>query len=139
MLIAKKNTTIRILRCVRQYTVKCLFYQRPIEHPHSEELRAISEVLDEVEGLVELVEMDRVEEGRIDAGRGRPGMSAEQVLRAAIVQQLRHWTFDELAWHLADSRSLTARSCAISNRVQPSAGRVMFIDPLASMRTIALR
>lgn len=79
-----------------------------IEHPHSEELFALSEVLDEVEGLVELVAMDLTEEGTIDAGRGRPGMAAEQVLRAAVVQQLRQWTFDELAWHLADSRSYRA-------------------------------
>lgn len=96
----------------------------PIEHPHSEELRTISELLDEVEGLVELVEMDLIEEGRIDRGRGRPGMSAEQVLRAAIVQQLRQWTFDELAWHLADSRSYQA-FC-----------RIGFADPVPKRSTL---
>ena len=38
-----------------------------------------------------------------DVGRG--GMSAEQVLRALLVKQLNQFTYRELAFHLADSRS----------------------------------
>jgi len=36
---------------------------------------------------------------------GREGMTAEQVLRCAILKQYRSLTFKELAFHLRDSRS----------------------------------
>ena len=38
-------------------------YTPPMEHPHREEFRTISELLDEGMGPVELLEMDLVEEG----------------------------------------------------------------------------
>lgn len=79
-----------------------------IEHVHADELRAISDVLDEHPELLELVEMELVEEGAVDVTKGRRGMTAEQVLRAAIAQQLRQWTFEMLAWNLADSQSYRA-------------------------------
>lgn len=46
------------------------------------------------------------------AGEGRAGMTAEQVLRAAVLKQINTWSYDELSFHLADSP--TYRSfCAI--------------------------
>jgi len=37
--------------------------------------------------------------------RARRGLSAEQVLRALIVKQLNNFSYRDLAFHLADSRS----------------------------------
>jgi IS5 family transposase len=43
-----------------------------------------------------------------DPETGRLGMTAEQVLRCAIVKQYRNLTYEELAFHLVDSRSFRA-------------------------------
>jgi IS5 family transposase len=77
-----------------------------IEHSRADELRAIGEVLDETPGLYRFVQLDLCD--GIDPGNGRAGMCAEQVLRCAIAQKLEQWTFDQLAFHLADSQSFKA-------------------------------
>src|SRR5262249_20479828 len=46
--------------------------------------------------------------GGIDADRGRNGMSGEQVLRALLVKQANGFSYEELAFHLADSQSYRA-------------------------------
>ena len=40
---------------------------------------------------------------RIDPTNGRDGMTAEQVLRALIIKQMNGYSYEELAFHLADS------------------------------------
>jgi IS5 family transposase len=65
------------------------------------ELEAISLVLDQNPGILDLVFRDLVKYQRTDTGRG--GMSAEQVLRGAILKQYRELTYEELAFHLEDS------------------------------------
>jgi len=65
------------------------------------ELEAISQVLDQNPGILELVFQDLVTYQRTDTGRG--GMTAEQVLRCAILKQYRELTYEELAFHLEDS------------------------------------
>jgi IS5 family transposase len=45
---------------------------------------------------------------QVSATRGREGMSAEQVLRALVVKQLGGFSYDELAFQLADSNSYRA-------------------------------
>jgi IS5 family transposase len=42
---------------------------------------------------------------RVSSRRGREGMSGEQVLRVMLVKQLGTFSYDELAFHLADSMS----------------------------------
>jgi IS5 family transposase len=65
------------------------------------ELEAISLVLDNNLGILDLVFRDLVKYQRADTGRG--GMTAEQVLRCAILKQYRELTYEELAFHLEDS------------------------------------
>ena len=73
-----------------------------IDHQHAWELEAISEILDTVPEVLELVEKD-LTAGR-DPNNGRPGMSAEQVLRVLVVKQMNEYSYEELSFHLADSR-----------------------------------
>jgi IS5 family transposase len=40
---------------------------------------------------------------RIDPTKGRDGMTAEQVLRAMLIKQMNGYSYEELAFHLADS------------------------------------
>jgi transposase, IS5 family len=65
------------------------------------ELEAISQVLDQNPGILDLVFRDLVKYQRTDTGRD--GMTAEQVLRGAILKQYRELTYEELAFHLEDS------------------------------------
>jgi IS5 family transposase len=46
--------------------------------------------------------------GGIDPDHGRDGMSGEQVLRALIIKQANGFSYEQLAFHLADSQSYRA-------------------------------
>ncbi len=69
----------------------------------AKELEQISKVLDETPKLVEIVYEDLIRTVRADTGR--EGMSAEQVLRCAILKQYRQLSYEELSYHLDDSWS----------------------------------
>lgn len=75
-----------------------------IEHEHADELRQISEILDGLPNAVELVHADLVLPGT-KPNKGRKGMTADQVLRALVIKQMNGFSYDELAFHLADSNS----------------------------------
>jgi IS5 family transposase len=75
-----------------------------IDHPKAKELDAISCILDENATMVDRVLQDLG--GGTKKIAGANGMSAEQVLRAAIVKQLFGLSYHELAFHLADSTCL---------------------------------
>jgi IS5 family transposase len=70
------------------------------------ELEAISQLLNENRPILEYVYDDLI--GLKDPETGRMGMTAEQVLRCAILKQYRDLTYEELAFHLVDSRSFRA-------------------------------
>lgn len=72
------------------------------------ELEAISQVLDQNPGILDLIFQDLVEYQRTDTGRD--GMTAEQVLRCAILKQYRDLTYEELAFHLEDSMAFRSFS-----------------------------
>ena len=73
-----------------------------IDHPHAEELQRISEILDDNPIINEWVLQDLTREvTRTDTGA--QGMSAEQVIRAAIIKQMEGYSYEELAFHLLDS------------------------------------
>lgn len=75
-----------------------------IEHPHAKELGAISEILDRNPIIYELVLQDL--RGKLRSScLGAQGMTAEQVVRAAIVKQMEECSYEELAFHLVDSIS----------------------------------
>jgi len=65
------------------------------------ELKGISDILDATPSVMDLVFQDLVKTHRPDTGR--EGMTAEQVLRCAILKQYRELTYEEMAFHLEDS------------------------------------
>ncbi len=75
----------------------------PINHKHAKELIRISLVLDQLSDVTELVHQDLVRPGT-RPHQGRRGMSAKQVLRALIIKLMNGWGYEQLAFHLADSR-----------------------------------
>jgi IS5 family transposase len=75
--------------------------QAPIDHEHAWELGEISDILDSTPQVLAAIERDLREGRRSDVGR--PGMTAEQVLRALVVKQMNGYSYDQLAFHLADS------------------------------------
>ena len=80
------------------------------DHIHSREVEAISRILDERPEAAKWVHQDLVRgDGRqVSEQRGREGMTGEQVLRVILVKQLGGFSYDELAFHLADSLSYRA-------------------------------
>jgi IS5 family transposase len=76
--------------------------QEYINHPHSEELQRISDILDESPIINELVLQDLTCNKNV-SDTGAEGMSAEQVIRAAIVKQMERYSYEDLAFHLIDS------------------------------------
>ena len=81
-------------------------------HPQQRELEAISNIIDNTPTISEYVLQD-LNRGRIMKRRtGARGMSADQVLRAAIVMRLFEFTYEQLAFNIYDSRCLR-RFCRI--------------------------
>lgn len=78
-----------------------------VDHIHAAELRAMSEVLDANPQIAEIVHADLVQTG-VDPTIGREGMIAETVLRALLVKQMNGFSYEQLSFHLADSRSYRA-------------------------------
>lgn len=76
-----------------------------IVHVHARELHKMSAVLDAMPEAAALVHADLACRGgkKIDTTKGREGMTAEQVMRAAMVKQMNGFSYEELAFHLADS------------------------------------
>jgi len=82
-------------------------------HVQAKELEAISGIIDSKPIIYQLVLQDLCK-GRPASGRraGAKGMSAEQVLRAAVALRLYEFTYQELAFHIVDSQSIR-RFCRI--------------------------
>ncbi|MGQ0649698.1 MAG: ISNCY family transposase [Gemmatimonadaceae bacterium] len=79
-----------------------------IDHPHAEELAAMSALLDEQPELARLVQQDLEAGCAKNSQTGRPGLTGEQTLRALLLRQLTGWTYEELAFHVADSATYRA-------------------------------
>ena len=76
------------------------------EHTLSQELRAISELLDRHPRISEWVLKDLLPSGVNPTGR--EGYSADSITRAAILKQIRGLTYDDLAFAIDDSASTKA-------------------------------
>jgi transposase, IS5 family len=82
------------------------------DHPQALELEAISDIIDDNPTIREHIIKD-LNKGKIFKRKtGARGMSADQILRAAIIMILFSFTYEELAFHISDSRSLR-RFCRI--------------------------
>ncbi len=76
------------------------------DHPKAKELATISEILDNNFSIYDLVLQDLGSPSHDNDGEnGARGMTAEQVLRAAIIKQIEGCSYRELDFHLADSRA----------------------------------
>lgn len=73
-----------------------------VDHPHSREVARMSRLLDRLPVCAELVAQD-LARGTKATMAGRAGLSGEQVLRAAVLKQMHAWSYEDLAFHLADS------------------------------------
>lgn len=83
------------------------FSQRPlvaprVDHPHAEQLQQIGEALEMWPEASALVLNDLTSSG-VAGDKGRPGLSAEQVLRILLLKQMCGFSYEELEFHLADS------------------------------------
>jgi transposase, IS5 family len=77
-----------------------------LEIDHAQELVAMSRVLDDNPTIAEMVWQDLwAANGPQPSTRGAGGLSGEQVLRILVVKQMNGFSYRELAFHLADSRS----------------------------------
>ena len=82
--------------------------QRPLsgfwpDHQLAQELKAVSQILDENPSILDLDLHDLCDTA--GAGQGAPGLSAEQVLRAAILKHWQQLSYTKLAFLLSDSQS----------------------------------
>ncbi len=82
------------------------------QHPQQKELEAISAIIDNTPTICEYVLQDLNKGKTFHRRTGAQGMSADQILRAAIVLRLFDFTYQQLAFHISDSRCLR-RFCRI--------------------------
>jgi len=71
-------------------------------HPKIVELEKISSILSKNANIYALVAQDL---GYADNDTGANGMTVEQVVHAAIIKQMEGFSYEELAFHLEDSRA----------------------------------
>jgi transposase, IS5 family len=83
-----------------------------IDHPRADELEAISRIIEHNPTICDHVMQDLCENRQDTVTSGATGMTAEQVLRAAIVKMLFGFTYRHLAFHIVDSKSIR-RFCQI--------------------------
>ena len=76
------------------------------DHPQAIELENISRILDANPTICDLAMQDLSEDSKKASRSGARGMTADQVVRAAIVKQMFNFTYKELAFHIVDSNSL---------------------------------
>ena len=72
------------------------------DHRFSSELQEISKILDECPEFIGLVASDLSKNNK-QSGVGAHGMTAEQVLRAAILKQQNKWSYETLEYQCEDS------------------------------------
>jgi len=79
--------------------------ERKIHHEHARELSEIARLLHSHPDIYKLVHADLIK-GLKNHETGREGrMSAEQTIKALIIKQMNGFSYEQLAFHLEDSRS----------------------------------
>src|ERR1700733_9638091 len=78
-------------------------------HPRAAELCEMSAVLDANVGVLRRVHADLLRQRKADAKRGREGMTAEQVVGAALVKQMFGSSYEE--WPFSSA----IRSCCVAS------------------------
>ena len=90
----------------QERTVQGTLFDIFAAHEIGRELKAMSQWLDEHRDVLGLVVADLRRHGLKDTGRH--GLTAEAVLRCALLKQHRQLSYEELAFHLEDSASFRA-------------------------------
>jgi IS5 family transposase len=79
-----------------------------VNHQHAAELRKIDEILRCLPRIAELIHEDLVR-GLKDPSTGRRGnLTADQVFRVLQIKQMNGFSYEQLAFHLADSKTYRA-------------------------------
>ena len=86
-----------------KHTIQGSIFERYAEHEIGNELLTMSGWLDEHPELLDLISADL--RTRPVMATGRKGLTAESVLRCAILKQYRQLSYDDLAFCLLDSVS----------------------------------
>jgi len=90
----------------RSYRLQPSLTETWLDVEHAQELKAISGLLDADRSIYDLALEDLTRSTAQRKSRaGARGLSAEQVVRALILKQMNGFSYRELAFHLADSRS----------------------------------
>jgi transposase, IS5 family len=76
------------------------------DHPQAIELENISRILDANSIICDLAMQDLSDVSNKARRSGARGMTADQVVRAAIIKQMFGFTYKELAFHIIDSNSI---------------------------------
>lgn len=101
----------------RRIAEQLLLVPAEIDHQRARELATMSAILDEVfPQLVDAVERDLCAD--VDVGKGRRGLTAEQVVRVAMLKQMTSLSYKRLAFHLLDSATFR-RFCKIPAFASP--------------------
>lgn len=90
----------------QERTIQATIFDIFAQHEIGQELKAISKWLDAHREFLSLVIGDLRRSGLQETGR--EGLPAEAVLRCALLKQYRQLSYEELAFHLADSMSFRA-------------------------------
>src|SRR6516162_8486162 len=90
----------------QERTVQATIFEVFAQHEIGGALKTMSQWLDHQRPLVSLVAGDLRRQGLRETGR--QGLSAEAVLRCALLKQQRQLSYEELAFHLEDSASFRA-------------------------------
>ena len=77
-----------------------------LDHPQSKELEVISDIIDANSTICGHVLQDLNKNKSLSHRSGAHGMSADQILRCAIIKTLFGFTYGELAFHIVDSQSI---------------------------------
>ena len=104
--------------------------QASINHFHAKEFDVISEILDENPEIARLVHADLTANVK-NKNTGCNGMSADQVLRALVIKQMNDYSYDKLAFHLADS--LTYRRFCGFGSVQKTPSKTALQDNISKI------
>jgi len=92
----------------RKFNPQMNLFTATSSNPIAKELEQVSQILDANAQLLDLVYQDLVKAERHDTGR--EGLTAEQVLRCAVLKQYRQLSYEELAFHLDDSSAFRSFS-----------------------------
>jgi IS5 family transposase len=101
----------------RSLREQLLLVPASFDHLHVRELQAMSAILEAHPEFSKWIQADLLA-GGIRADRGREGMSGEQVLRVLVIKQSNGFSYELLAFHLADSHSYRA-FCRVGFAAKP--------------------